>query len=120
MTITKKQVGLVILFSIITCGIYSLYWIYSTQEQLRTIQDEYQTTGGMVVLLSIVTCNIYGIYWWYKVGTLMAKADPSIEAKGVLYVVLSLFGFSIVNTAFVQSDLNRIADATGQDDNFDF
>lgn len=109
MSITKKEIGLVILFSIITCGIYFLYWIYSTQEQLRTIQEEYQTSGGMVIIFSIITFGIYHIYWWYKVGTLLPNGDSTIESKGILYVVLALFGLSIINVAFIQSDLNKIA-----------
>lgn len=53
-----------IILSLITCGIYGIYWEYCIVQDSNTASNEpYATSGGMVILLSIVTCGIYGLYW---------------------------------------------------------
>ena len=66
MVLEKKSIGMCILLSVITCGIYSLYWVYTLQEDTnRLTMNNTEPTGGMVVLLDIVTCEIYIVYWSY-------------------------------------------------------
>ena len=69
MGITRRSIGLAIVLSIITCGIYALYWIGKINDDVNVLSGETQaTSGGMVLLLSIVTCGIYELYWLYKMG----------------------------------------------------
>ena len=67
--ITKRSIGVAILLSIVTCGIYGIYWmVVVTDDTNKAINDPNGTSGGIAVLLSIVTCGIYGIYWLINKG----------------------------------------------------
>lgn len=113
--ITKRNIGISIVLTIITCGIYGIYWFICLVNELNIASDEPQaTSGGMVFLLSIVTCGIYLLFWMYKAGEKINKAKamrgmPTDSNSGILYLVLSLFGLDIVAYALIQSDLNNMA-----------
>ena len=112
--ITKRSIGVAILLSIVTCGIYGIYWmVVVTDDTNKAINDPNGTSGGIAVLLSIVTCGIYGIYWNYKMGKKLYSAGKiygkDISDNSVLYIVLAIFGLGIVNYCLMQSDLNRFA-----------
>lgn len=67
--IEQRNIALCIILSIITCGIYGLYWIYKLTEDVNTLKgDPNATSGGIVILLGIITCGIYMWYWLYKQG----------------------------------------------------
>lgn len=116
---------MVILLSFITCGIYTLFWMYDITRQLAEINDDHTTNPGLVVLFSIITCGIYTLYWWYKIGSMFVESQarenihPIVDNKIVL-LLLSLFGFSIISTGILQADLNRFWDKleTGDRDGF--
>ena len=51
---TRRDVFLVILYSIITCGIYSIYWFYTTTEELNQFEQKEPLQNYIVaILLSI-------------------------------------------------------------------
>ena len=57
--IEQRNIALCIILSIITCGIYGLYWIYKLTEDVNTLKgDPNATSGGIVILLGIITCGI--------------------------------------------------------------
>lgn len=112
--IQPKNIALCIILSLVTCGIYGIYWIYSMAEDLNKISgDPNPTSGGVVVLLSIVTCGIYLYYWTYKAGTTIDQYNSSrgvpSSNSGILYLILTLCGLSIVTYALIQNNLNQLA-----------
>ena len=104
---TRRDVFLVIFYSIITCGIYSIYWFYTTTEELNQFDKNEPLQNYIVaILLSIVTCGIYGIYWMYK---FYRKVDDVTgENNCILNLVLYLFFSGIVGMAIVQNSLNIV------------
>ncbi|NLI89695.1 MAG: DUF4234 domain-containing protein [Epulopiscium sp.] len=110
--IEERNVGLAIFFSVITCGIYSLYWLVKVTDEANSLSGEMGTSGGMVLLLSIVTCGLYTIYWNYKMGKKLymaqERAGRHASDNSVLYLILSLFGLHIVVLAIIQSDINDL------------
>lgn len=109
----ERNIGVSILLSIITCGIYAIYWFIVLTDEVKTASDDSGfTSGGVAFLLTLVTCGIYGIYWAYKMGKLLViaknKYNLPAEDNSVLYLVLELFGFGIVAYALMQNDLNQI------------
>ena len=79
----KRNIALCIIFSIITFGIYGLYWFVHITNDVNTLANpEKKTSGGVALLLTIITCNIYGIYWAYKMGGLLDKAQTDREQSG--------------------------------------
>ena len=107
--VERKSIALCIVLSLITCGLYSLYWMYCLAEDVNTITGRVDASGGMVLLLSIVTCGIYGLYWLYKCGDAMDRLRGGGGYLGILYLLLGLLGFGIISFALLQSNRNEYA-----------
>lgn len=111
-SVRKRNLVLAIVLSIVTCGIYSIYWfICLTNDMNRLSGNENDTSGGLAFLLSLVTCSIYSYYWAYKMGEKRDSLMENGSSSGVLYLVLSLFGFGIVVYALAQYAINEAIDA---------
>ena len=113
--IEKRSIGMAVLLSIITCGIYLIYWEYKLWDSLYKANNQ-TSSAGVDVLLSIVTCGIYLLYMLYKAGKLESSAyalhglPPKDDS--VLYLILGLFVLAIVSFCILQSNINnQLADA---------
>ena len=109
----NRNIAVCILLTIITCGIYGLYWFIAITDETNDASGYGGTSGIVSLLLSIITCNIYGWYWAYKMGE---KVDAIRKTDGregsnssVLYLILQALGLGIVVYAIVQDELNKIA-----------
>lgn len=113
--IQKRSIAVAIILSIVTCGIYGIYWFIKLNDDANTASNTYGTSGGMAFLLTLITCGIYGIYWAYKQGEKIdaAKTSRGIPSSnsGILYLILTIFGLSIVAWALMQNELNQMANA---------
>jgi len=112
--IEKRSIGLCIVFSIITLGIYGIYWFVKLHNEAQIAAGEQEgTSAGVAFLLTLITCGIYGYYWNYKQGEKLDKAcaDRGLptSSRAVVYLVLSIFGLSIISYALMQDTLNKIA-----------
>ncbi|SFR59148.1 DUF4234 domain-containing protein [Anaeromicropila populeti] len=111
--ITQRNIALCIILTLITCGIYGLYWMICLNSDSQIVSKDTGVSGGLLILLSIVTCGIYTIYWMYKLGDRidMAKASRGVTSAntGVLYLVLTIFGLSIISYCLAQNELNKLA-----------
>ncbi len=109
MNIEKRNIGMCIVFSLLTCGIYYIYWFYKILDDLYKINME-ESKAGMDILFSIITCGIYSLYIHYVMGKKInsARISKGLTPKddGVLYLVLAFFGLTIVAACIVQSNLN--------------
>lgn len=114
--VKERNIAVCIILSIVTCGIYGLYWFVCLADDANSASGEDGTTGLLALLLTIVTCNIYGLYWAYRQGEKLdgAKASRNIPTSnsGILYLLLTLLGFSIIAWALMQNELNSIANDT--------
>lgn len=106
--IVKRSIPLAIIFTIITCGIYSIYWMIKINDEVNYLSGDTQATPGVVVfLLGIVTCGIYYLYWWYKMGERCDRIKSREASSGILYLVLSIFGLSIISYCLAQDTINK-------------
>ncbi len=111
----QRNIAICIVLSIVTCGIYGIYWMIKVVDELNEASDNQNgTSGGMVFLLSLVTCSIYLWYWMYKAGELVnnakaARGLPVESDSSILYMLLTIFGFGIVSWALIQNELNKVA-----------
>ena len=107
----QRSVGIAILLSIITCGIYGIYWLIMLNDETNYVSGHQQdgTSGGVVFLLTLVTCGIYGYYWGEKLNEAKMQRGIMVDSSAsVLYLILSIFGLSIVSYALMQSELNKM------------
>ena len=111
----ERNIALCIIFSIITCGIYALYWFVCLTDDSLYVSKEKGAGGVLALIFSIITLGIYALYWSYKMGDRIDIGKkihdiPGGSNNGVLYLVLSIFGLSIIAWALMQSELNKFAD----------
>ena len=110
---TTRSPASVILLGIITCGIYFLYWIYKSSEEMKNYLNT--TNSPATELLLCIFCFPYQYYWFYKQGKNLLEASKKAglpgEDNSVLYLILAILGLSIVNSAIMQSNANKIWEA---------
>lgn len=112
-TVSQRNIALCIILSLVTCGIYGLYWFVCLTDDTNTVSGTEGTSGVLALVLTLITCGIYGLYWAYKCGEKLdkAKTDRGMAASngGILYLILYIFG-GIIAYALIQNELNKIAD----------
>lgn len=111
--IQSRDIALAIVFSILTCGIYTLYWFVRLTEDVNDLTGDHSTSGGMALLFTLITCGIYGIYWAYKQGEKLdyvkqSRGIPSSNS-GILYLILEILKLGIVGYALMQNEINKFA-----------
>jgi hypothetical protein len=112
----KRGIVKAIIFTIVTCGIYGIYWMYKMTDECHEAAGRQTTaSGGMACIYTFVTCGIYYFYWLYKMGTTLneAKHNRGIFVDGndsLMYLLFAFFGLAIVSEALIQSALNDLVD----------
>ncbi|MGM9946709.1 GYF domain-containing protein [Floccifex sp.] len=110
--IQKRSVGLYLLLTIVTCGIFGLYWMYCIARDTDTLCQNQTTSPGMVVLLSFITCGVYGWYFYYRtckrLHALQFSNGYVVPDDSVIVLILALLSFSIVSLCIIQSTINDI------------
>lgn len=109
--INKRSIGKCILLSIITLGIYKIYWMYLLVKNTHLIQKD--STSCAKELLCLIFIPFYSLYWWYVSGdklkrTFINEYDYTSVGKGTVYLTLSIIGLNIVSLAIMQSDFNSL------------
>ena len=110
--IEKREVPVAIILTLITCGIYGIYWFIKLNDEINALNgDVNDTSGGMAFLFSLISCGIYGIYWMYKMGdkldNIAVNHGMAQSSRGIVYLVLSIFGLGIVSYALMQDTVNK-------------
>lgn len=107
----KKSIGLEIVLTIITCGIYGLFWMARISNETSRYLGE-KEEGAIDVILSIITCSIYLFIWSYKMGAKIKKIQDMSGMNGtdngLAYLLLSIFNLSIVSLGLMQNDFNKV------------
>ena len=122
--VNQRSLATYIILSIITCGIYSIYFWYQFAEDVnKTCAGDGQETTNYIIawLLSIVTCGIYMFYWYYKLGNRLQANAPrygmAFQENGttvLLWITLGSFVFGIgpfIGMYFLIKNLNCIGNA---------
>lgn len=115
---------LYIVLSIVTCGIYSLYMIYTMIRDINiACEGDGETTPGIVqyILLSLVTCGIYSFYYFYKMGNRLWANAPrykmEFQETGTTILLWMIIGYLLcgigtyVAMYFMIKNTNAICEA---------
>jgi hypothetical protein len=103
---TARPIALTIVLSIITCGIYFLYWTYVTYEELK--QHNNRGLGGLVGLLIGIFIGIVNVFVLpSEIQSMYGDdgRDSPVSPLVGLWVLLPLVGF-IIWFVKVQGALN--------------
>ncbi len=110
----KRDIVVAIILTLLTCGIYGIYWFITMTDDSNSLLDEKYTSGPLAFLFTLITCGIYAIYWNYMMGKKMYEAgrkyQKSIDDNSIVYLILSIFGLHLINYCLIQNDLNKFAD----------
>lgn len=106
--IKRRSIVLSIILSLVTCGIYNIYWfIVLTNEINQASGRTNDTSGGLSYILIFVTCGIYGFIWAYKMGEKRDIVANENGSSNVIYLILYFLGLSIVVNCLLQDTLNK-------------
>lgn len=108
--INKRQIVVCIILSVITVGIYEIYWMYLLVKNTRTIKNDQSSTVGE--MLCLIFIPFYSLFWWYTRGQLVKDifAEHGYSATGneIVYLILGICGLGIVSMAIMQNDFNSL------------
>ena len=108
----KRSIPMAIILTIVTCGIYGVYWFVKITNEMNALSGKQNaTSGGMALLLTLVTCGIYGAYWAYKMGEAVdvVKQRSGVQSgnSAVMFLVFALIGLGVVNYCLIQDTINN-------------
>ena len=64
--VQKKDIVTCVLLSIITCGIYTIFWFIRITDDCSKASGDDSMDGVTSFLLSLITCGFYTWYWNYQ------------------------------------------------------
>ena len=108
----KRSIWVSVLFSILTFGMYSSYWmIQLTDETHELLGRRTIASGGMGFIYAVCTFGLYFFYWVYKI---MEEMNLAKAARGMQYdsnlpifsLLLAIFGFGFIPVILLQSSVN--------------
>ena len=109
----RRSIVTGILVTLLTCGIYGLYWQFKQMATLNAWLGRNEYSFWLWFFLCILTCGIFGIYYEYKMACGINEVQTN---KGmyvdqnlpILCVVLALFGVGIASLAIQQFQINKL------------
>lgn len=109
----KLNIPLYLIFSLLTCGLFGLYWNYLQMEACNTMLKRTEFRFGRWLLFSILTCGIYLIYYQYQMGAAIVEIQRNrnvhvFESLPIVSVFTTIFGFSIVTDCVHQHEINKL------------
>lgn len=110
--VEKRSIAKAIILSIVTFGIYEIYWfIKMTNEVAEITGDHNNASGGMAFFLTLITGGIYGIFWAYKMGEKLDRHEGAAKGdRSLIYLILQVVGLGIVTFCMIQDSINKIVE----------
>ncbi|TMQ07257.1 MAG: DUF4234 domain-containing protein [Deltaproteobacteria bacterium] len=99
---TKRSIIAIILLTIVTFGIYHIYWLVKTKNEMVSMGADIPT--GWLIIIPIAN-----IYWMWKYSVGVEYASRGRMSSAVAFLLMFLVGY-IIGPAIIQSTFNDIAD----------
>ena len=77
----QRNIVVCILLSLVTCGIYGIYWMIVLNDETNALSGRQGTSGGLVFLFSLITCGIYALYWMYQMGNAVDMTSTASQGE---------------------------------------
>ena len=120
--IKERNLLSLILLSLVTLGIYGIYFWYKYTEDMNAVcagDGKESKNFIVVILLSIITCGIYMWFWLYGIGNRLnenaSKYNLTFQENGTTIMMWMIFGSflcgigSFVATHILIKNMNAIA-----------
>jgi hypothetical protein len=107
----RRDIVMSIIFTVITCGIYGLYWQFKQMEIINAWLQREEYSFWTWFFLSIITCGIYAVYIEYKlavsINTIQEQNGLTVNSNlPLICILVSVCGLGIVSNAIQQSEMN--------------
>lgn len=110
MAIKQRNIVVCILLTLITCGIYGIYWVIMLAKEAVSVKDPADNAVLEIVLMILLP--FVGIFLTEKkFAEGCAERGVAHNDNSVLYLILGLIGLGIVGICMLQNDLNKLAAA---------
>jgi hypothetical protein len=111
----ERNVLLILLLWLLTCGLWGLVAMYQLGTDLRTHGRRSDLNPGLDILLGILTCGLWWIYTMYTYAAALrdlstAEGGPTQDVTAlctVLEICRYFFCPGIVSTMVLQNELNQ-------------
>ena len=100
MPLSRRSLIKVYVFGIITLGIYFIFWLIKTKNEMNSLGAEIPTAWLLII-------PIANIYWLYRYAEGFSKVIKKDNNPGLWFILFWLV--PIIIPAIVQSELNKIA-----------
>lgn len=113
MHLSEREIFKIFCFSLLTLGIYYLYWIYTLSTEFKVVNDE-SRNPALEVFLGIITLGFYFVYWHYKMAKevyqmAQNKGYLGITDKSKVCLLVSIFPLGgYLSMGIIQDQINTI------------
>lgn len=116
MTQKVRDPVMILILSIITCGIYGYVVTYQIADEIREFTGDQSINPALDVILCIITCGLYNIYWMYKYSGFIKEMQIQANVQypsdiSIPAMILPIFGFSCISLLLIQTELNKVWNA---------
>lgn len=100
-----------LVLTLVTCGLYGLYWLFVTTEEVNKGLGREEYNFVKEFLLTMVTCGLWGMFWMWRFSNSIVEIEqkwgvqPKMDAP-ILFVTY-IFG---LGPFFMQTSLNNAWD----------
>jgi hypothetical protein len=110
----ERSIVLYIILSLLTCGLFAIYWFIVVAGDIRTLRGTSDPNGILDFIIGVLTCGIYTYVCYYRyskyIVEIQQKMGRPVNDVSVLAVILAIF-VSLVSLALIQNEINNIVRA---------
>ena len=108
MAIKNRNIVMCIIWTLLTFGIYGIYWIVMMTKEAVSVKDSADSALlEIVLMLFLPFLGMYMVEKKFAEGC--AARGIAHNDQSILYLILGLVGLGIVPLCMIQNDLNNIA-----------
>lgn len=110
MAIKERNIVTCILLTVITCGIYGIYWAVMLAKESVSVKDP--SDDGILEIILMLFLSFLGLFLCEKkLAEGCAQKGIAHTDNSILYLILGVLGLGIVGFCMLQNDLNKLATA---------
>ena len=120
--IKERSIVLYVLLTVITLGIFGIYWIYAMGKDIKTLNANSEPRNpGLFALLTVITCGIFLIYVCDRYPKCIVEVQEQrqmvVNDISTMTLVLAICGvfvsgiLHLVNFGLIQNQVNLLAES---------
>jgi len=108
----ERSIVLYIILTLITCGLFNIYWFIVLAGDIRTLRQTDDPNGVVDWIIGFITCGIYFYVCYYRYSKFLMEIQQRkrmpINDISVIAVIVAIF-LPVVTMALIQNEVNKLA-----------